>query len=296
MAKGVLQRSQPSQWGKHLIFIIVALACIVPLWLVISISITNIQAIYEYGYSIIPRHMNWDAYAYIFADRERILRSYGVTIFVTAVGGLLSITILSMLAYPLSRTDYKYKNSLNFLVFFTMLFNGGLIPTYIVVTQYYHLKDSVWALILPYLVVPWYALLLRTFFTSIPKELIEAAHVDGCSEFRILWGIIVPISKPAIATVGLLCVLKYWNDWYLSLLYIDDIKLVPLQLLLRNMINNIQEIANSAAQGGVLEMVEFPSESARMAMAVVAAGPMLFIFTFFQKYFVKGLTVGAIKG
>lgn len=274
----------------------VAIACILPLILVLSISFSDIDSIYNYGYTLFPKEFSLDAYSYILRDTSVIIRSYGVSVMVTIIGTFLTLVVLSYIAYPLSRKEFKYKNPIMFYVFFTMLFNGGLVPWYIVITKYYYLKDNMWVLILPYLVVPWFLILLRTFFANIPTEIIEAARVEGCSENRLLLTIIIPVAKPALATVGLLAVLRYWNDWWLSLLFIENRNLYPLQLLMHKIMANIQELARAASQTGIVENVEFPSESARMAMAVIAAGPMLFIFLFFQKYFIRGLTVGALKG
>ena len=275
---------------------LISLACVFPLLLVISISFSDIDSIYNSGYRLFPKKISLDAYTYILSDASVILNAYGVSILITVLGSLLSLVVLCLVAYPLSRRDFKHKNPIMFYVFFTMLFNGGLVPWYIVITKLYHLKDTMWVLILPYVVVPWFLILLRTFFASIPTEIVEAARVEGCNEYRLLFGIVVPISRPALATVGLLAVLRYWNDWWLSLLFINDRKWYPLQLLMQKIMSNIEELARSAAQTGIVEMVEFPSESARMAMAVIAAGPMLFIFLYFQKYFIRGLTVGALKG
>jgi putative aldouronate transport system permease protein len=279
-----------------LLLTIVSLACILPLILVISISFSDIDSIYKHGYTLFPKEFSWEAYTYILSDTRVIMNAYGVSIFITIVGTLFSLAVLCLIAYPLSRREFKFQRPVMFYVFFTMLFNGGLVPWYIVISNYYHLKDTLWVLILPYAVIPWFLILLRTFFAAIPTEIIEAARVEGCSEFRLLLQIILPISKPALATVGLLAVLRYWNDWWLSLLFIDNRNLYPLQLLMHKIMSNIQELARSAGQLGILEVVNFPSESARMAMAIIAAGPMLFIFLFFQKYFIKGLTVGALKG
>jgi putative aldouronate transport system permease protein len=279
-----------------LLLTIVSLACILPLILVISISFSDIDSIYKHGYTLFPKEFSWEAYTYILSDTKVIMNAYGVSIFITIVGTLFSLAVLCLIAYPLSRREFKFQRPVMFYVFFTMLFNGGLVPWYIVISNYYHLKDTLWVLILPYAVIPWFLILLRTFFAAIPTEIIEAARVEGCSEFRLLLQIILPISKPALATVGLLAVLRYWNDWWLSLLFIDNRNLYPLQLLMHKIMSNIQELARSAGQLGILEVVNFPSESARMAMAIIAAGPMLFIFLFFQKYFIKGLTVGALKG
>ncbi|TBL70514.1 carbohydrate ABC transporter permease [Paenibacillus thalictri] len=281
---------------KHIPLLFLAICCIAPLLLVVNVSFTDIQSIYRTGYSFLPHAISLDAYAYIFADAKQIVHSYLVTILVTAAGTALSLLVMAMIAYPLSRADFRHQRKMTFYVFFTMLFNGGLVPTYIVVTKYLHLGDSFWALILPYLVIPWYVLLLKTFFTQIPYEIIEASKVDGCSEYRIFFTILLPMTKPALATVGLMVSLRYWNDWWLSLLYINNENLVPLQLLLYRIMANIQELARMAAESGINETIEFPSESARMAMAIIAAGPMLFIFPFFQRYFVQGLTVGAVKG
>ncbi len=275
---------------------IIAVLCIFPVVLVISISLSDINSIYDFGYRVFPKVFSLEAYTYILTDSSKIMNAYGVSIFVTFVGGIISLIVLSLVAYPLSRKEFKYQRPMMFFVFFTMLFNGGLVPWYIVITRYLHLKDTIWVLILPYVVVPWFLILLRTFFSHIPKDIIEAARVDGCSEYRILWQVLYPMATPALATVALLSILRYWNDWWLSLLFIDSQSLVPLQLLMHRIMSNIQELARSAAQGGIIEVVEFPSESARMAMAVIAAGPMMFIFLLFQKYFVRGLTVGAIKG
>lgn len=249
----------------------------------------------EYGFGLIPKTLSTEAYAYIFKYPAQILNSYSVTGAVTIIGSLLSLLIIAMIAFPLSRPDFKHKNKIAFYVYFTMLFNGGLVPTYLVVAKYLGLKDTLWALILPYLVNAWFILLLRTFFQKIPFSIIESVKIDGGSEYRIFFSIILPLSKPALATVGLFILLQYWNDWFLGLLYIDSDKLVPLQFLLYRMMANMEFLSQAGAVQGI-DVSKFPSESARMAMCIIAAGPVLFVFPFFQKYFVKGLTVGAVKG
>lgn len=280
---------------RHFILLIIVLGCALPILLVVSISFTDINTIFEYGYSFIPKKVNTDAYKYIFQDLSQIIRSYGVSILVTFIGGAISLIFSAMIAYTLSRKDYKYHKQLNFFVFLTMLINGGLVPFYIVVSRFLHLKNSILALILPYLILAWFVLLLRSFLANIPNEVIESARVDGCNEFKIFSLIVLPMSKPALATIGLMIVLRYWNDWWLSLLFIDEPKKMPLQYLLQRIMANLQELADRPSVG-IIEVIEFPSEAARMAMAVLAAGPMLFLFPFFQKYFVKGLTVGSVKG
>ena len=237
------------------------------------------------------------AYKYIFANPGEILSAYRITIIVTVVGLIISLLICSGLGYVLSRKDFAWSGQLTFFVFFTMLFNGGMVPTYMVVTNLLNISDTIWAMIISLLVSAWNVMLLKSFFKSLPDSLIEAARIDGASEIRIFFGIVIPLAKPALATVGTFIALGYWNDWYQSLLYINTKELVNLQFMLYKMMSNIQEMLNQMENlpSGV-DMNSIPNESARMAMCILAAGPMMFVFPFFQKYFVKGMTVGAVKG
>lgn len=276
-------------------FILLCLLCVIPIILIISVSISSSDAIYTNGYSLIPQEINLKAYQYIFQDGSQLLQSYWVTIRVVLIGGLGSLLLTAMIAYPMSRENYKLKNPISFFIFFTMLFNGGLVPWYILITNYLHLKNTIWVLILPYLINAWNVILMRTFFKSIPNEVLEAAEIDGASEWKIFSRMVLPMSKPALATIGLLTALRYWNDWWLGMLFIEKDKLVPLQYLLYRLMTNIEELKNGDAMMGAA-VLDLPTEPARMAMAVVAAGPMMLIFPFFQKYFVKGITVGAVKG
>jgi putative aldouronate transport system permease protein len=199
---------------------------------------------------------------------------------------------MALLAYPISRPDFRLRKPLSFYIFFTMLFNAGVVPLYIFVTDYLHLQDTLIILILPYLVVPWFVLLLRTFFSRLPQELLEAARIDGAGEWRTFFQIVLPLSTPSLATVGLFSMLLYWNDWWLSLLFIDNAKLFPLQYLLYRLITNIDAIAASSQMGGV----QLPTDSVRMAMAILAIGPIVFAFAFIQRYFISGITLGGVKG
>ena len=251
--------------------------------------------IIEKGYSIFPRNFTLLAYKYIMADPTQISRAYAVTIIVTLTGTVLSLVISSCLAYVLSRKDFPHRGHISLYLFFTMLFNGGLVPSYIIVAQVLNLKDNIFALILPYLIVPFYVLLLRTYFSEIPFSLVESAKIEGASEINILFRIILPLSLPAIATVGLFIVLQYWNDWWLALLYIDNANLNPLQYMLYLVMQNLNAMRLSPLQGQI-STAALPGENARMAMAVLAIGPIIFAFMFVQKYFVSGLTVGAVKG
>ncbi|MEG0353231.1 MAG: carbohydrate ABC transporter permease [Cellulosilyticaceae bacterium] len=282
----------------HMILIFFSICCIIPFIAVLSISFSSEVAIGTYGYSLFPKEFSMEAYKFILESPETIMRSYWVTIKVCAVGTMLSLFIMSLCAYPLSRKDFKYRNAISFYIFFTMIFSGGLVPTYIWVSKYLNLGNNFWVLVLPAVVSPWYLMLMRTFFQTIPYEIIESATIDGAGELEIYCKIIIPLAKPALATVGLFTLLGFWNDWFRGLLYIEDQSLVTLQYMLHKMMANIQELQNAMASGvGVsVDMTNLPNESARMAMCVLAAGPMIFVFPFFQKYFVKGLTVGSVKG
>jgi putative aldouronate transport system permease protein len=280
----------------NLLFILISVACVVPLLLIVASSLSTEVAVHEYGYALFPKEPSLQAYEYIFQNPIQLYYSYGVTIFVTTVGTFFSLLCTSMLAYVIARKDFKLNRLFSFLVLFTLLFSGGMVPSYIMVTRYYHLKDTILALILPYIIIPWHVFLMKGFFGDISPSLIEAAKIDGAHEVSIFFRIIVPISKPAFATIGLFCAFTYWNDWWLSLLYIDNTRLVSLQFYLYRIMNTIQFLASSMASRSItIDLGELPGETARMALCVLAAGPMLFIFPFFQKYFVRGLTLGAVK-
>jgi putative aldouronate transport system permease protein len=281
----------------HTVMILFGLFCVIPLLAVASISLTSEHAIHTSGYSLFPRQPSTEAYGYVFGNPKGILHSYFVTFAMTATGTFLSLLVISLLAFPLSRPDYRYRNKVAFYVFFTMLFNGGLVPWYILIVLFLQLKNHFLVLVLPYLVVPWFVLLLRTFFKQLPMSLFESAKIDGASEFRSFFQILLPLTKPALATIGLFICLQYWNDWWLALLYIDVERLVPLQYMLSRIMANITFLTSQMSSTVVtIDVSTFPNESARMAMCVLAAGPMLFIFPFFQKYFVRGLTAGSLKG
>lgn len=281
------------KWLVHIFFIILSALCLVPILLVISASLTDETSIAKHGYTLIPSKFSAFAYEYLLKDPTQIMRAYGVTLFVTIAGTLISLLITSCLAYVISRRDFKFRSAFSFFVFFTMLFNGGLVPTYLVMTKVLHLGDSIWALIVPYLVMPFFVLLLRTYFSDIPDSLIECAKIEGAGEIRIFASVILPLSLPALATVGLFIVLMYWNDWFLALLYVSGKpNLYPLQYLLYAVMENINMIKAMPMAVNVV----MPGETARMAMAVLATGPIMFAFLFVQRFFVKGLTLGSIKG
>lgn len=281
----------------NLILLILSLCCIVPLWLIMSISLSAEKDIANFGYMIIPKNIDLSAYRFVLKNPMQLVDSYTVTIISAFVGTALSVFVMVLVAYSLSRQTFVARKQITFYLFFTMLFSGGLVPSYILITQYLKLGDSLWVYILPHLISPWHIFLLRTFFQKQPIALVESAKIDGAGEFRILIQIVVPISKPVIATVALLGLLTRWNDWFTALLYINSDRLVTLQYLLQRMMKDIQMITQNMDMADLgFDYSNLPSESARMAMAVLAAGPMLCVFPFFQKYFTKGLTVGAVKG
>lgn len=281
----------------HVIMIILCAVMIIPFLAVLSTSLSTNEDISKYGYSIIPRHMTFSAYKFVLASNDMLANSYLVTIFVTFAGTFLSVFLMCLLAYPLSKKYFTGRKFFNFYVYFTMLFSGGLVPEYILITQYLHLNDTLWVYILPTAISVWHMFVLRTFFSQLPNEMFEAAKIDGANEFKLLFKFAVPLSKPAIASVTLMICLMKWNEWIAAMLYIDNEKLITLQYMLQRIIKNMDLINQS---GDVSQMAssaaKIPTESARMAMAIIVAGPMLVIFPFFQKYFTKGLTVGSVKG
>jgi putative aldouronate transport system permease protein len=290
--KSFWDRLKSSNLIIHLILLILSIMALVPFLMLISASFSSEIAIGKYGYTLFPQKFSMEAYDYLFRDFGQILNSYLITLIVSLGGSSVGLLIMSLLAFSLSRKDFRFRKPLSFYVFFTMLFNGGLVPWYILITQYLHLKNTMFALILPYLVIPWFVLLLRTYFAGLPTELFEAARIDGASEWRLFFQIVLPLSTPALATVGLFSLLQYWNDWWLALLFIDDRKLFPLQYLLYTIQSNIDAISqNPEMNSGVI----IPTQGVRMAMAVLAIGPIIFAFLFVQRYFVRGITLGGIK-
>lgn len=290
--------------GTNLIFNLIAgvfsFLCVYPFLFVIVISLTNEEALARNGYSIFPEKWSFSAYEYIFKAGDQLLRSYGVTILITVVGTLISLAVICLYAYAISRKNFQYRGFFSFIAFFTMLFNGGLVPTYMVLTQVLHLKDTIWALILPLIMNAFYVLIMRTFYnTTVPDAIIESAKIDGAGELRAFITIVLPISLPGIATIGLFATLGFWNDWFNALLYIDNPALVPLQSMLMRIENSMQFLLNNAqlnASGQTLELMRtLPQESTRMALVVLATLPIACAYPFFQRYFVQGLTIGAVK-
>lgn len=289
------KRIKVSQVALYGILTLISVLWIIPVLFIFSLSVTPETSLSEVGYRLIPKEITFDAYTYIIKNPAQILNSYKISIIVTVIGTVAGLMFSTGIAYAMSRKDFKLGKHITRFVMFAMLFHGGLIPTYIVVTQVLHLGNTLWVLILTMLVSPWNIFLMKSFLSSIPTELLEASFIDGATEYQTYFKVVLPLAKPGLATVGLLILFSYWNDWYQAMLYIDNMDLVPLQLLLYKIISNIQFVLQNsfylASEGG-----SFPTIAARMATCVIAIAPMLLAFPFFQKYLAKGLTLGSVKG
>ncbi|MFC5402643.1 carbohydrate ABC transporter permease [Cohnella soli] len=273
------------------------LICLFPFLLMISGSLTANESIIRDGYHLIPKVFSTEGYEMVFVFPDQLLRAYGVTIFVTVTGTLLGLFLITMAGYVLQRKDFKYRNAFSFYIYFTTLFGGGLVPWYIMLTKYFNLIDTYKVLILPGLMTPFLIILMKNFIKSaIPEELIESAKIDGANDFRIYYGIVLKLAMPGVATVGLFLALTYWNDWFLSSLFINNASKFQLQYYLYNAINTMLFVSQMASGSGVTLAKEIPTESTKMAMAIVVTGPIVFLYPFLQRYFVKGLTIGAVKG
>ena len=282
------------------VMLLLALSCVLPFVLLIVASLTDNGTVVANGYSFFPEKISFDAYIYLAAQKSTILRALGNSILVTGVGTLCSLIITPMLAYPLSRKELPHRGVLTFLVVLVLLFNGGLVPTYMVYTQILHIKNTLLGQLLPNLLMNgFYVMMMKTFFTtSIPDGLIESACIDGAGEFRIFRSIIVPLSTPIFATVGLFVGVAYWNDWFNGMIYITDGTLYTLQNILNQIMRSIQFLQNNASMTANADQIlaQLPSTTIRMALATVAVVPILLLYPFFQRYFVKGITLGAMKG
>jgi len=286
------------QWIAHLAMIVLSLACILPFVLLVMASITDEKSIVTDGYSFFPSGFSLDAYRYLWQQSSQIFHAYGVTVLITVVGTAASLVVTSLLAYPLSRRDLPGGQTMTFVVFFTLLFNGGLVPTYMVYTQLFHIQDTLFALLIPWLLMNGFnVLLMRTFFsTTIPAAVLESASIDGAGEYRIYARIVLPLSMPILATVGMFQALAYWNDWNNGLVFVHNPDLFSLQNVLNRIMNDIQFLATNGNSNTSAALVQLPSETFRMAIAAIGVVPILIAYPFFQKYFVKGMTIGAVKG
>lgn len=286
--------------GLNIVFIIWTVLCIVPFLLILGISFSDENSILEYGYRIIPVRFSTAAYVFVTSETTSLIRAYAITIYATVAGTLLSVIITALFAYPLSRKDFRYRNIFSFIVFFTMIFQGGLVAGYMVYVEVLNLKNNLLVYLAPFLMSAWNVILMRTFMvTSIPDSLIDAAKIDGAGEWTIFNKIVMPLSLPGLATIALFTSIGIWNDWYTPLLYITDKKLYNLQFSLYSVLSNIEFLkSNFSIVGGHASQLlnNLPTQSVRMAMCIVSIGPIILAYPFFQKYFIKGLTIGAVKG
>lgn len=290
-------RDRGVQAVLHLFFVVLSLICLIPFVLLIVSSVTDENFLIRVGYSFFPKALSWDAYRYLLVDSDSIVRGYLISVVVTITGTLANLALTTILAYPLSRKNLPGKNVIAFLVFFTMLFNGGLVPSYMMWTQVFHIKNTFAALIVPNLMMgAFYVIMMRTYLTSnIPDEVVEAARIDGAGEFRILVQVVLPMSIPIIATLALLVGLNYWNDWLNGLYYINNDNLYSIQVLLYQMLMKADFLRSSAA-AALPAGVVLPDVGIKMAVAVLGTLPMLIVYPFFQRFFVKGIVIGAVKG
>lgn len=285
--------------GAHLVFILLSAASIIPFILLVTSSLTSETELVSSGYSFFPSVISTAAYSYLLNGGAGIVRAYGISIFVTIVGTTVSLLVTSLLAYPMSRKDYPAGTLLAFAVFVTMLFNGGLVPTYLVYTQILHVKDTLFALLIPGLLMNGFSvMLMKTYFQmSIPMPVIESASIDGAGEWRTYWSFILPLSMPIMATVGLLQTLIYWNDWMNGTIYLTDISLYGIQNLLNRILTDAQFASTGNFGSNTSAMASSaPLETVKMAIAVIGVLPVLLAYPFFQKYYVKGIVIGSVKG
>lgn len=282
----------------NLVMILISVIMVVPFLLLISASFTDNDSIIRYGYSLIPRKFSLEAYKYIWTEKEQIFRAYFITIAVTFLGTAVGVMVSLMYGYAISKKNFPGRNFLAFYLFFTMLFNGGLVPTYIWYTRYLHIKNTIWALVFPGLLMGAYnVIMIRTYYqNSVPGELAEAAKIDGAGEFTTFFKVYMPLSKPIIATMAMFVGLAYWNDWTNGLYYITDNRLFSIQQLLNNILRTIEYLSTNPYSSSLSLTVKMPEETVRMAIAVVGMIPVFLMFPMLQKYFVKGITVGSVKG
>lgn len=282
----------------NVFFILMVFLNMFPLMTMLSAAFSDNNDIIREGYRLIPKTFSLDAFDYVLKDSRKIVNAYGISIVVTLCGVVFGMLFMALLAYPMSRRDFTLRRGLMVYVVITMLFNGGLVPTYLMYVDYLHIKNTLWALIIPRMLVSaFYVMIMRTFFqNSIPGEIIEAAQIDGCSEYGIFFRIVMPLSLPVLATVGLMQTIGYWNDWYNGLIYLTDSRLFSIQNLLNRILFDVQYLTNSPDVYAADMAVSLPTETARMAIVVLGTMPLLLAYPFFQKYLVSGLTLGSVKG
>lgn len=291
--------SKPTNVIFNVILAILSLMCVIPFIFVAIISITDEQTLAMNGYRFFPEKLSTYAYTYIINAGDNILKSYGVTILITVLGTVIGLLLTGTYAYALSRRTYAYRGFFTKLITVPMLFGGGMVANYLVITKFLMLKDTIWALILPLCLGSYNIIILRTFFkTSVPDAVVESAKIDGASEWRLFFQIVIPMALPGLATIGLFLTLGYWNDWFCAMMYLDSKELMPLQYLLIQMENSIDWLASNKSMlgvDGIQAAANLPKETIKMAIVVISTVPIIFAYPFFQRYFINGLTIGAVK-
>lgn len=299
LTRKLMKFGSTGQIVTHLLFIIIVILCLYPLALVIGISFTEETTLAIHGFKLVPLKTSLNAYTFVLKESDAILRAYGVTLLVTVMGTLASTLVIALYAYALSRKDFRGRKFFSFIAFFTLLFSGGLVPWYMLCVNVLHLRNNIWALFLPYLMNAWYVLIMRTFYkTNVPDSIIESAKMDGAGEYTIFFRIVIHLAKPGLATIALFNTIVFWNDWWLPLMLVNDPKWFNLQFLMYRVQSNIQYLSSMAGniQGATADILKrLPSRSAQMAMCILSIGPIVMAYPFFQKYFVKGITIGSLK-
>lgn len=281
---------------KGVLLLILSLACVLPFIVIISGSFTSNQAILRNGFSLLPRDVTVEAYRTIFKSPEDILQAYKMNFYYTFMGTALGLLIITLTAYTISRKEFKYRNTVSFLIYFTTIFGGGMIPWYLMYANVLNLRGTTLAIWFPALITPFLVILMRTFIIgAVPDAVVESAKIDGAGHWRIFWQIVLPVLGPGLATVGLFQALGYWNDWYRASMFSTSSKTWSLQFYLYDLVNSTQAMRQMAQYANV-NTADLPTQSVKLAMSVVATGPILILYPFVQRYFVSGITVGAVKG
>jgi multiple sugar transport system permease protein/putative aldouronate transport system permease protein len=278
----------------YVLITIMAIASIFPFLVILGTSFETEDNIITQGVTLIPRNFTTAAYELVIKGGS-IWASYGLTIVLTLIGTGVGLFICAMTGYALQRRDFPFRNAISFFIYFTSLFQAGLAPYYLLMTQTYHLNNTYWAVLLPLMVSSWLIILMKNFAKSIPHELTESGKIDGAGDFKIFMSIVLPMLKPGLATVGLFLALGYWNEWYQSSLFLQNMDVLPLQYRLYKIVNEAQSLKNSVASQYVT-VSNLPTESLKMATAMMTTGPIIFLYPFVQRYFIGGITVGAVKG
>ena len=283
---------------SYLLVGVFAVICIIPLWIALVASVSPESIVVREGYKLWPTQIDFTAYRMIFTGTSSVLRAYGVTIFITAVGTALTVLLTALTAYPLSLKVLRFNRGLYLFIYFTSLFNGGLVANYILTTQFLHLANTVWAMILPGCLTAYNFFIACNYFKTLPASIIESAKIDGANDMVVFWRIVLPISKPILATITLFAAMGYWNEWNKALLYIDDANLFPLQYVIMKLQNQVDFLTSSFGAKALASLgnVALPSVTIRMATAMITIGPIVFLYPFLQKHFIKGIVLGAVKG